>query len=82
MSEELKPCPFCGEQEKIEFQRQFHGDAIVCRHCEAIGPYTEYFDKDKAVILWNARARCECDEIVDRLCELANENQNQEQEHE
>jgi hypothetical protein len=64
---ELKPCPFCGEEEKLEYDPD--GGFIVCRGCGTFGPDPSngipLFDadvtdedeaKDNAVKLWNKRA--------------------------
>lgn len=63
---ELKPCPFCGEEEKLEYDGD--GGFIACRGCGVFGPDPEngipLFDSDvtdedearaNAEKLWNAR---------------------------
>jgi len=53
MSEELKPCPFCGS-ENTEFD--FEKWVVVCNQCLAKGPYTHYEPREEAAQLWNSRA--------------------------
>lgn len=64
MSEELKPCPFCGDppgENSHELTQGFKYGAIACG-CSAVGPdvRTGYEDwpawKDAAVKAWNERA--------------------------
>lgn len=63
----LKPCPFCGEIEKLEYDGD--GGFIVCRGCGTFGPDPSngipLFDSDdtdeaeakvNAAVLWNKRA--------------------------
>lgn len=66
MSEELKPCPFCGS-ENVRFESEKH--AVVCMRCKARGcvaPTEEmaldmWSDRvgdshDEAAAAWNSRA--------------------------
>lgn len=63
----LKPCPFCGEEEKLEYAGD--GDFIICKNCGTFGPDSAncipLFDSDataekdaraNAIKLWNQRA--------------------------
>lgn len=57
MSEELKPCPFCGGKGSLAWDWlscQRHYDFIRCQNC---GARTGDFlcDKDKAIAAWNTR---------------------------
>lgn len=65
MSAELKPCPFCGEHEKLEYDGD--GECIVCETCGSFGPNpdaalandltaTEEEVQAHATAKWNARA--------------------------
>lgn len=75
MSEELKPCPFCGGEAKIKAANKNYGFTIWCQ-CECgartVGycPYTDNEDsslesiescKNSAVEVWNRRANNEID---------------------
>ena len=54
MSEQLKPCPFCREKEKLHFDRVSEcAGTIDCDRCQAIGP--EAPTKDEAISAWNTR---------------------------
>lgn len=51
----LKPCPFCGEKENLEFNHSC-GDLVYvrCGRCTAFGPSGE--GEDGAADEWNRRA--------------------------
>lgn len=52
MSDELKPCPFCGgENVTNEFDDPFY--FVICGIC---GASSAFSDEEGAVRLWNARA--------------------------
>lgn len=52
MSDELKPCPFCGgENVTNEFDDPFY--SVICGIC---GASSAFSDEEGAVRLWNARA--------------------------
>jgi transcription elongation factor Elf1 len=53
MSEELKPCPFCGEREDLLTQIVFDEYRIRCGNCGATTDYTCYEDVND---VWNTRA--------------------------
>lgn len=73
MTEKLKPCPFCGECNKIKL-RKFKTDKyrILCQNCGATGPaftqysweYTSIRAQNKARTSWNKRFK------EDRQCPL------------
>jgi len=50
MSEELLPCPFCGEQVHIEVGnvKSIDVECLICRNCGACSPDTEPYN-------WNTR---------------------------
>ena len=53
MSEELKPCPFCGSQPVYVFE---HADFIECPKCLATGPNASLVGGENRVIeAWNTR---------------------------
>lgn len=51
MSDELKPCPFCGEDETTYFGLSHLTGQIFCESCGCEGPWSPAFDGD-----WNTRA--------------------------
>lgn len=60
----LKPCPFCGECNKIHIRRQGnYAYRVICHNCEALGPYAKvepwhknkFIAQNQAKILWNKR---------------------------
>jgi len=62
MSDELKPCPWCGITDSIkpldlidEFADEDESQIIVmyCSCCGAQGPHS--FDKEEAIEAWNKR---------------------------
>lgn len=58
MSEELKPCPFCGgEAERITLvdAENFGGDVISCKKCECCTRVV-FGEKEGLVEFWNRRA--------------------------
>ena len=51
MTEQLKPCPFCGGEAKcIEFYGMYH---VICCDCYIAGRDTS--TRDKAIESWNSR---------------------------
>ena len=52
MSEELKPCPFCGSKKLI---LSCYSPLIECGDCHAFGPGNADLTYDEAVELWNTR---------------------------
>ena len=59
MTDELKPCPFCGGVATIETRGTTGVYWIRCFECEALTCCT---DKEHAIEAWNTRAErtCEC----------------------
>lgn len=60
MSEELKPCPFCGGEAKRftigkDEPNNAGGDVIVCMRCQA-SSHVEFGRKENLVSYWNRRA--------------------------
>lgn len=68
MSEALKPCPFCGETDRLHPQAdeiccpvEYFGQ-VICGNCDAVGALAEfrYDNKDDAITgaitAWNTRA--------------------------
>jgi len=56
MSEELKPCPFCGKK-RITTETDIHPSGIYayCTYCHCRGPLTD--DAPSAIEAWNARVQ-------------------------
>ncbi len=57
MSEELKPCPFCGGKSMTHTEGwEFSGVwwTVCCPKCDFSGP--EFLKKDEAIAAWNNRA--------------------------
>ena len=56
--EELKPCPFCGSEAKIEGYSPLEGYYLYnvgCNQCE-FSPFTmDYSKKQEAITAWNTR---------------------------
>jgi Lar family restriction alleviation protein len=50
---ELKPCPFCGSG-YVELSQD--GCYVLCRLCDAEGPFIVPTGEDKAIAAWNRRA--------------------------
>ena len=64
MTDKLKPCPFCGETNRIHIRRQGkNAYRVICHACGALGPYAkvEEWHSDKFIAqrnakkLWNRR---------------------------
>jgi len=53
MSNELKPCPFCGS-EKVFINDEVLGFLVECKECCTEGPYSH--EKQEAIDRWNQRA--------------------------
>ena len=54
MSEELKPCPFCGGESRLmaqHFTDDSHIFWIGCRRCGMEGPHMH--DDESAIVAWN-----------------------------
>lgn len=56
MTEQLKPCPFCGDKalKTARFNMGYSGDGIKCTFCKAETP--SYLVGKKAIDWWNTRA--------------------------
>lgn len=65
MSEDLKPCPFCGGEAEVhpssDWNTRFSGKTffVWCDKCETRGDY--YNSEAEAVAAWNARAERTCE---------------------
>ena len=58
MSEELKPCPFCGGEARIVQASGRMLFCVVCDDCDASGGH--YFTEEDAATAWNDRAERTC----------------------
>lgn len=60
MSDELKPCPFCGS-EAVHTERSYFRDVLIyCENCDAYFTVDSFAaDKDDIVEAWNRRAEPE-----------------------
>ena len=58
MSEELKPCPFCGTSELLGFEPSHEGGwtVVKCRKCGCSGSTGRSTSEPEAVAWWNRRA--------------------------
>lgn len=65
MTDKLKPCPFCGEANRIHIRRQGkNAYRVICHNCGALGPYSKVEEwhsnkliaQGKAKNLWNTRS--------------------------
>lgn len=59
MSNELKPCPFCGGKPKLRYRKPF--SYVVCTGCKSSSElvcdsYEEGDGKADAIAAWNRRA--------------------------
>ncbi len=63
MSEELKPCPFCGGAPLARKK------TIECEQCQAQGPYTN--DYERVILGWNTRTQPQHQQDVVSQIELA-----------
>ena len=64
MTEELKPCPFCGGEAKcIEFYGLYH---VICCNCHIAGK--DCSTRESAVSAWNTRPIE--DELVEKIGKL------------
>jgi Lar family restriction alleviation protein len=68
MSEELKPCPFCGGDAQVTYFWQSYSHMIVCEDCGNKTP--PQHTKDEAVAAWNRRAS---DTLLDAIHVAVNE---------
>lgn len=50
---EIKSCPFCGEDEGIDFRDEERNSVIHCMNCGADGPWAEQLSD--AIESWNIR---------------------------
>lgn len=62
MSEELKPCPFCGSK-RIKAHDVGEGWWCICQDCKAQGPFKML--ENTAVDAWNRRAGVKGDADAD-----------------
>ncbi|MDE2105998.1 MAG: Lar family restriction alleviation protein [Patescibacteria group bacterium] len=61
MSEELKPCPFCGSDEQA-IRLDDNSRYVMCLKCSARGPAAEktvYYSRYGATSFWNLAPRKE-----------------------
>jgi Lar family restriction alleviation protein len=68
--EELKPCPFCGDEAELKYCGSNYYE-VDCRGCG--GSTGIQNSKEEAVALWNTRTCNHTDEEYDRLQELCDD---------
>lgn len=60
MSEELKPCPFCGGKPQLYKNDPYMDDRrhnrVHCKKCGVDGPHDTWFTLEGVIKLWNTRA--------------------------
>lgn len=79
MTDELKPCPFCGGKASIDRGSNGTLKGIACQECflvmEAANVYPKWHTLDDLIARWNARAdrtcRFELEEDREKLAEKA-----------
>ena len=69
MSDELKPCPFCGGEARAFYSEEGGTFDVQCQRCGAI-PFigsrtSEIRTLDGVIAAWNARAERTCDNLLD-----------------
>lgn len=68
---ELKKCPFCGGEARLQRKNKKHGYYVICKKCGCRTPYFQYqFDsleklRETAIETWNTRKPVE--RILERL---------------
>jgi Lar family restriction alleviation protein len=76
MSDDLKPCPFCGGKKNIICRTDYDGRdayAVSCRYHECHGSiftlgYGYFADKAEAIAAWNTRANADrIEQLNERL---------------
>lgn len=70
MTEQLKPCPFCGGKVRLESSHGFN--YVLCEKCESEYYPASFGDGKKAVAAWNKRSIE--DKLHKKIGELEAEN--------
>lgn len=71
---ELKRCPFCGGEARLQHRQRKRGYYVICKECGCRTPLFQYqYDsleklREQAIEAWNTRKPM--DDIVERLEEL------------
>jgi Lar family restriction alleviation protein len=55
MSEDIKPCPFCGSEENLEKDGTFY--EIVCSNYECGAEINSFKNKEHTIEVWNHRVK-------------------------
>lgn len=56
MSNELKPCPFCGTPVEVDEDKFIRGDSLFRIECMGCGIHSGAFDdKNELIEVWNRR---------------------------
>jgi Lar family restriction alleviation protein len=68
MSEELKPCPFCGGEAKVQYEigSNLH-PSVVCTTCLIRTPKSLSRDKNEVKNIWNTRQEMSEEEAKETL---------------
>lgn len=61
MSENMKPCPWCGQTDRLEVKAR-----VICTRCGILGPQYGY-TQELAIDHWNRRAHDNVDGLVEAL---------------
>ena len=62
MTDELKPCPFCGS-DAVHTERSYFRDVLIyCENCDAYFTVDSFYaDENDVIKAWNRRAEKELD---------------------
>lgn len=85
MSDELKPCPFCGGDVKYNFNIELEPDGIYCLHCHVMLKFPKVISRncenmgvamEKMAEVWNRRAEKKINELTNEEIEVVRTHMN------